>query len=235
MPNRILVVQHTAFEGLGAFGPWLAERGMGIETIAHDAPVPSGAADRADGLIVLGGPMGVQDTNRYPRLRDEAKLIEAALARNAPVLGICLGSQLLASVLGARVQRAKGKEIGWGAVSLEVAAAKDALFGTAPPSFFALHWHGDAFELPARAISLAKSAVTEVQGFAYEGRAWGLLFHLEADENQVVAMADAFPDELAEVGLPRATLLAGISRHRDEMRRVGSLVLGRWLDVVERS
>jgi GMP synthase (glutamine-hydrolysing) len=126
----------------------------------------------AAGLIVMGGPMGVYEEARFPFLRRERNLIERALADRVPVLGICLGSQLLASALGAPVRKGLRKEIGWHPVYLEDAAGDDPLFRETPVEFDAFHWHGDVFDLPTGAVRLAHSSLTEYQAFRYGENAY---------------------------------------------------------------
>lgn len=230
----VLVVQHVADEGLGLFEAPMRARGAVVEVVGPDASLDASTLARADGLVVLGGPMGVYEADRHPRLRGEIAWLEAALTSRTPVLGICLGSQLLARALGAKVSRAPEKEIGWREVELSPEAREDALFSGAPERFHALHWHGDVFDLPHGATHLAKSALTAHQAFAYEGLAWGLLFHLEAGPAEVRAMADAFPEELEEAGVSRAQIVADAQRLLDATRAIGAQLVERWLDVVTR-
>lgn len=228
----VVVVQHVEDEGLGLFEAPMRARGVTLEIVAPSAALDRATLDRADGLVVLGGPMGVYEADRHPRLRDELAWLEAALASRTPVLGVCLGSQLLAHALGAAITRAPAKEIGWLEVELTSEARDDALFAEAPSRFHALHWHGDVFELPDRATPLARSAKTAHQAFSYGGFAWGLLFHLEAGPAEVGAMAGAFPEELDEVGLSPDAIVADSERHLDATRAIGAQLVGRWLDLV---
>jgi GMP synthase (glutamine-hydrolysing) len=138
--------------------------------------------DEVDGVVAMGGPMNVDDVAGYPALAAEREWLAEAVRRDMPVLGICLGAQLLARALGAQVRRGERPEIGFAAV--EVGDLHDPLVGALAPSTTVFHWHGDVFELPQGARSLASSAQTEHQAFRY-GRAWGILFHPEADAELV--------------------------------------------------
>ena len=227
----VLLVQHVAVEKPGLIGDVLLRRGVATTLVGPDDSIPETAAREARGIVVLGGPMGVFEADRHPRLREEIAMLERAVAADKPVLGICLGSQLLASALGARVYRGPHKELGWFDVTLQPAAHEDALLSVAPPRFPALHWHGDIFDLPAGASHLASSEQTAHQAFA-RGCAWGLLFHLEAPAAQVSAMAHAFPEELAEVGTSSDVLMAATRRCAAEAERLGSAVFERWVDLL---
>lgn len=179
--------------------------------------------------------MGVYEVDRHPRLRDEMKLMEEALDEEIPVLGLCLGSQLLAAVLGARVTPGPAKELGWREVALEEAAKRDPLFGNLPARFNALHWHGDVFDLPQGASLLARSAMTPHQAFSYGPSAWGILFHLEAGAAEVRAMAEAFPDEVRAGGTTPGDLVKSTVIEEAASAGLASVVFGRWLDLVRRA
>src|SRR5262249_25507763 len=154
------------------------EAGARAEHVRADLgqPIPRSIGEAA-GLIVMGGPMGVYEQDRYPYLTDEIRLIEDALGVGKPILGICLGSELLAAALGAEVRRATSKEIGWHRVSLTDSALEDKLLSGIDSSFMAYHWHGDEFELPVGAVALIRSDATANQAFRYGDRAYGFLFH----------------------------------------------------------
>ncbi len=150
--RSVLVLQHSPVEGLGSFAEVLRERRIGVCLIDADSSLPCDALDGAGGVIVLGGPMGVNDGALFPRLIAERELLSRALRRRTPILGLCLGSQLLAAALGAPVRRGPRKELGWYEVTLESGALGDRLFSALPSAFTALHWHGDIFDLPRGAL-----------------------------------------------------------------------------------
>jgi GMP synthase (glutamine-hydrolysing) len=229
----VRVLQHIEAEGPGLVAQALGSRDVDVAVTRADRgePVPE-HLDAAVGLLVMGGPMGVYEVDRYPYLASEQRLIESALRADVPVLGICLGSQLLAATLGANVAPGARKEIGWFDVTRREASADDALLGTTPLAFRALHWHGDVFDLPAGAVSLARSELTAHQAFRHGERAHGFLFHLEAGHAQVVAMAKEFADELRDAGVDGAALVAETPAAVRDVAPVANAVFAAWADSV---
>jgi len=149
-----------------------------------------------DWLIVMGGPMGVHDEARYPWLASEKELIKAAIRAGKRVLGICLGAQLIAHVLGARVERNPYREIGWFEITRAPAAAETILALALPATAQVFHWHGDTFAIPAGARLLASSAACVNQGFIKDDRVVGLQFHLETTPQSATALVEHCGDEL---------------------------------------
>jgi len=231
--SKIWVLQHTACETLGTIADALEAEALAWQYVRvfEGKPVPREMGD-AGGLIVMGGPMGVYEQDRYPHLKDELRLIEAALKAGKPVLGVCLGSQLLAAALGAVVRKGPHKEIGWYRVRLSDAAAADRLWNNAPREFMALHWHGDVFDLPAGAVNLAASELTAHQAFRYGNSAYGLLFHLEMTGEMIAAMAAAFGDELHEAGGNASRLAAQTAANCGRLEAIGETVFTRWARLV---
>jgi GMP synthase (glutamine-hydrolysing) len=225
---KVLVVQHTAPETLGTIVDALEPKGVSVQYIRvfQDEPVPK-AMDGAAGLIVMGGPMAVRDQGRFPYLRDEMRLLEQAVKADKPVLGVCLGSQLLASILGGRVTAAK-KEIGWSQIRLSPQAQQDPLWAGTPDSFTAFHWHGDVFDLPPGAVGLASSDATPHQAFRHGTKAYGLLFHLEMTENMIREMIRTFSDELLEQNLDGGWMIQKGGEYLPVMEKIGGAVFGRW-------
>jgi GMP synthase (glutamine-hydrolysing) len=219
---KVTVLQHVAPEGLASIQDALDAKQVSAEVVRIFDGDAAPRSLETDGLIVMGGPMGVYDP--FPHLRDEQKLIESALSQGKPVLGVCLGSQLIASVLGATVKPSGRQEIGWHRVTIK----DDPLWDGVPRSFEALHWHGDIFDLPLGAKSLASSKMTAQQAFQH-GKALGLLFHLEVSESAIDGMADAFPEDLAKVGLTHSRLMEQSREHLPSLRSIGAAVFNRWV------
>lgn len=193
-PLHVHVLQHEPFEGLGSMAPRLAALGAKIRTTRlYENPVLP-VSNEADLLIVLGGSMSVHDEARFPWLHAEKRFLRAAIDAGGAVLGICLGAQLIADVLGARVVRNPVPEIGWfpvEAVPPPVAAAF-----RFPDRFPAFHWHGETFDLPPGAIHLARSEHCVHQAFQFGERVIGLQFHLETTPEDVQSLIEHCGKEL---------------------------------------
>lgn len=234
--SKVWVLQHIHCETPGTIANALES----TATTAHyvrtfeGQPVPKTIGDVA-GLIVMGGPMGVYDHPRYPFLRDEMRLIDQALQQEKPVLGVCLGSQLLAATLGAAVTKGERKEIGWHPVTLTESAVTDRLWAGVEPSFMAYHWHGDVFELPQGAVSLASSGLTECQAFRYGRSAYGFLFHMEMTERIIEDMVKTFTDELQEAGVDGREIVGRVGDYLPDLQKIGETVFQRWASLSARA
>ena len=175
---KIHWLQHVDFEGLGSMEKWAREKGHALSCTRLFAGETLPPLDHFDLLIVMGGPMGVHDQDQYPWLQSEKDFLRQVIAAGKPVLGVCLGAQLLADVLGAQVTANKEKEIGWFPLE-RVGNVPEGLEGVLPECPTVFHWHGDTFTLPDKAVRLYSSAACVNQAFVYEGRVIGLQFHLE--------------------------------------------------------
>ncbi|MDX1612605.1 MAG: type 1 glutamine amidotransferase [Candidatus Thermoplasmatota archaeon] len=196
MPTTLHVLQHAPYEGPAHLGWWALTRGLRLaRTQLHTGEALPSVED-LENLVILGGPMSVGDETTYPWLAAEKALIGEAIEEGLPVLGVCLGAQLIAEVLGGEVTRAEHREVGWHPVTLTGEAGKHRALQDLPSSFQALHWHGDTYELPTGATHLARSEACEQQAFAYQDHVLALQFHLEFAPGDVQRLAEACPQDL---------------------------------------
>lgn len=224
MSKRVLIFRHVPFEGAGRLEDVLTARGIGfhyVDLYRPDAPAPDPAA--ADGLVFLGGPMSVNDP--LPYLDCERAILRQAFARNQPVLGICLGSQLIAQTLGARVYRNGRKEIGWFDLEFTGAARRDPLFAglTAPQPVF--HWHSETFDLPEGAVHLASSEACRHQAFRMGTTTYALQFHAEVTPTMIQEW-ESQDQNCADVHELAAPLDA--NRHDNRMHLLANQLFSSW-------
>ncbi len=231
-PPKVIVLQHAACETLGSIETALRQANLPFSYVRSfdGEEVPPSAIDYC-GLVVMGGPQSAYEEAQYPYLARERRLIESALKHELPVLGICLGSQLIAHALGAKVYPGAAKEIGWYQVKLSDSAKHDALFAGVPPTFMGYHWHGDVFDLPAGAELLASSAMTPHQAFRFGKHAYGLLFHMEVTRPLIANMTTTFTEELHAAGGSPQHILAGADQHLSALEGIGHTVFSRWAEL----
>ena len=220
-------IRHVAFEGLDGFGPALAEAGYCVRVADAPAGLPVEELLAADLLLVLGGPIGANEDTSYPFLRDELGVIERRLARELPTLGVCLGAQLIARALGARVFPAAAKEIGFAPVRLTHEGEQSCLspFAREP---ITLHWHGDTFELPEGAARLASTQACENQAFQLGRHAIGFQFHPEATGRNLEHWLVGHAIELANADVDVPKLRADAERWHPSLVRKADAVAGDW-------
>ena len=236
---RILVFQHVAAEPLGTLDPLIRGRGHRIRFANFERePEAQPNVDRYRGLVVLGGPMNVEDQAQRPHLKTELRAIERMLEQGKPVLGICLGAQLLAHVLGAPVRRHAIPEIGWCPLQTTATGRDDpvlAPLGDGAPVF---QWHGCHFGIPDGAVHLARSDACEQQAFRWGDNAYGFQFHLEMDDPLIERWLanPAYREELAQSGLPQdeGMIRAQTRQHIAAMQTRADAVFNNFLDLVGR-
>lgn len=193
---HIQCLTHVPFEGPAGIADWAGARGHGIDVTPLHSGAPLPDPDRYHWLVVMGGPMGVGDESGHPWLADEKRAIREAVAAGKTVLGVCLGAQLIAEVLGGRVYRNAHPEIGWMPVELTPEGRESPLLGFLPQTLQVFHWHGDTFDLPPGAVHLARSAGCAHQAFSYADRVLGLQFHLESTPGSVADLVAHCADEI---------------------------------------
>ncbi|KAF0180563.1 MAG: hypothetical protein FD164_1780 [Nitrospirae bacterium] len=190
----VLVLKNISSEGPGTMAGYLAQRAIPYSVIDLYAGEPVPVAEEFDMLVMLGGPMSVNDDNSYSYIRQEYELTRRFISQRKPVLGICLGAQIMAKALGAKVFRGPEKEIGWLDITLTTVALRDfrmLKLATHPQGgdvwqrFKVFHWHGETFELPVGAVRLAASDMYANQAFRYGSHAYALQFHIEVDREMV--------------------------------------------------
>jgi GMP synthase-like glutamine amidotransferase len=227
---RCLVLQHVEPESPYALEDrlTLAEIDLDVRQVHRGDPVPSDIED-FDGLIVMGGPMSAASDDGFPSRVAEIAVIADALSAGVPTLGVCLGAQLLAAAVGARVYPgAGGPEIGWGLVTLTADCAEDALLRGLSATVEVMHWHGDTFDLPDGAVRLAENDRYVNQAFRVGDSAWGLQFHLEVTADAVQTFVDAFGDELHHAGIDPQTILAATPGAIERLAETQDAVIDRF-------
>lgn len=232
--KNVVAVRHVAFEDLGSFERVLGDRGYHV-AYADVGLDDLGALDPlgADLLVVLGGPIGAYEEASYPFVLDELRLLEKRLAADLPTLGVCLGAQLMARALGARVYPGGRKEIGWALLELTDEGRRSCLRYLAPEETPVLHWHGDTFDLPRGAARLASTEAYQNQAFAWGRRALALQFHVEATARGLERWFVGHACEIAatpEVSVAR--LRRDTARFVPALERQASRCFEAWLDAI---
>jgi GMP synthase-like glutamine amidotransferase len=214
MKKRAVCLQHVSFEGPGAFAPLLEKQGYRVES--RLVPAEGLPKDAGDFLLVMGGPMSVNDPDAW--IKEEIGFIEQAVRAGMSVLGVCLGAQLMAKALGARVRPGRGLEIGMTKLQVTAEGKSDPWLGSLPHSFEVFEWHGEVFKLPAGAVPLASSEVCPLQAFRFGSKAYGLLFHLEIERSGIEALCRECPEDLHQAKKDATTLIQRAEPHLPPMQ-----------------
>jgi GMP synthase (glutamine-hydrolysing) len=233
---RALVLQHIECEPPGVYEDVLVERGVEIERVELDRGEPLPPWRDVDAVIAMGGPMSVNDDADHPWLTDEKRAIAEAVRAGVPFWGVCLGVQLLAASLGARVYPGPQSEVGLMPVTLSEEALADPVFAGLPREVLTLQWHGDTFDLPEGAVALAGSPVCPNQAFRWGERAYGVQFHLEVSTEMAKewAAVPEYEESLERVKGPGALprLIGELEEAAEGMRTRGRTLFERWLDLI---
>ncbi|NQE05932.1 GMP synthase [glutamine-hydrolyzing] subunit A [ANME-1 cluster archaeon GoMg1] len=227
---KVLIVQHVECEGPGYLKDFLHEKRIEYEIarMYEEEQLP----DNFDALIVLGGPMNVYEEERHPYLKSLNKTITNFATEGGHYLGFCLGGQLLAKALDAKVRRNHTKEIGNFEILLTERGVKDPLFKGFKHTFPALEWHGDTFEIPEGAIKLAESELCTNQAFRFKN-AYGLQFHLETTPEMLKEWTDVYADEFNEEGIDAAVMLKETEKKADIYRELSNQLFANFLRLVK--
>lgn len=233
MTRKIVqAIRHIGFEDLGSFAAPLNEAGYDIEYVdVAERDLATLDPLSADLLVVLGGPIGVNDHEAYPVVTHEIRILKERLAADRPTLGICLGAQLMAAALGARVYPGPEKEIGWSALELPETAAPNPL--SALRDAPVLHWHGDTFDLPEGSTLLASTPLCAHQAFSRGPNVLGLQFHPEAQQARFEHWLLGHASELATSGIDPVTLRSDAARYGGGLEKAGVAMLADWLSSLE--
>jgi len=227
-----IALRHIDFEDAGTFADVLAEYGYQLQYLDPTlGEMDHAAIQRADLLMVLGGPVGVDDGPRYPFLEQEHAIVRERLDSGKPLFGICLGAQLIAKALGANVYPLGSKEIGFAPLTLTAAGKHSVLaaLGNTP----VLHWHGDEFDIPANAVHLASTSVCPHQAFSIGRNVLALQCHLEADTRNIERWLVGHAHELAHAGIDPRTLRKDASASGERLTIAARAVFAAWLNQLE--
>ena len=234
---RVLVLQHIACEHPGVFSDVIRERGVESVAIELDRGQELPAWREFDAVLVMGGPMGAGDDADHPWLATERRLVREAVVAGRPFLGVCLGAQVLAASLGARVYPAERPEVGLLEVELTAEGRTDPLFAGLGERLVSLQWHGDTFDLPAGAVRLAHSAEVANQAFRAGERAYGVQFHLEVTGEMARewGRVPAYRESLAATlgGQRGAAFLGDVERRAGELHPPARRLIANWLETAE--
>jgi GMP synthase (glutamine-hydrolysing) len=193
---KVLIIKHVEIEGPGLIEYCLMQEKIPYQILNINSNIRLPRLDDLNHIVILGGPMNVYEEDHYPFLKVEDLFIKEAIERGKAILGICLGAQLIAKALGAKVFKASVKEIGWYDVSLTRIGFRDPLFSSLPKTFPVFQWHGDTFEIPKAGKLIATSTDVPHQAFRYGENVYGLQFHLEVTEEMIKDWINSYEDEL---------------------------------------
>ncbi len=232
--NKVLVIRNDAKEGAGQLGSLLKARGFDqSEVLGQEADFTSLKPREFAGLVVLGGAQGAYETDTYPYLADEIDLTMTFMEKELPVIGLCLGAQLLATALGGEVKQNRQKELGWLDICITDEGQQDALMKQHPSSAAAFHFHGDYFETPPGCVNLASSELTSCQLFRYRDNVYGFQYHVEVDYPLIEVMCLNNVDYMARYGVDAQAVVDRSRGMLDDYLTRSGRILHAWIDMLE--
>jgi GMP synthase (glutamine-hydrolysing) len=226
--SKVLIIQHIECEDPGIISTLLKE--MDIVSEYFDDSISSLKDHR--GLIILGGPMGVYETDKYPLLKKEIDLIREALNYSLPIMGICLGAQLLIKAVQGDVYKGNKKEIGWYNIRLTEEGMTDPLFRGIPEEIMVFQWHGDTFNLPDNCVRLASSDIYPNQAFRFRDNAYGLQFHLEVTYEMILSWLDEYDEEVDREDVDVERIIKDSKIYINPLMETGKIIFKRFLSLV---
>jgi GMP synthase (glutamine-hydrolysing) len=227
---KVHYLQHVSYEDPAYILEWFEEEDHDISytRLHRDEPLPT--SDDYDLLLIMGGPMSIYDYATYPWLKDEKWFIEEALDNNKHIIGICLGAQILADVLGARISKNDDVEIGWFPIR-KTQQAKSTIFDSLPENFTTFHWHGDTFEIPQGGVWVAESEACRNQAFLYSNNVLGLQYHMEITKESINDMLKHAKADISEgpyIQTPEQ-IIKGMRKNIKENNKMTRLLIDNFL------
>jgi GMP synthase-like glutamine amidotransferase len=229
----VLIIKHIDTEGPGTLGDFFENTQWETRVIELNKNEVLPPVDSCEAIITLGGPMNVYEEGKYPFLKDEDRFLKRAIKEGVPILGICLGAQLLAKAVGAKVKKAEHKEIGWHSVNLTDDGRKDSLFQGLSDSLSVFQWHEDTFELPRGAKLLATSRTCHNQAFRFGRNAYGLQFHLEVNAEMIDSWIKEYQVESKEFDVK--DMLIETYRNSEPLKKLADVVYFNFAKVITSS
>ena len=230
--SEFLVLQHIECEDLGTIANAMSQRGIGYKYVRlfDGEPVPYDPGNYS-GMIILGGPMNVYEEDKFPYLKDEDILIKKAVKNDMPVLGICLGGQLIAKATGAKVSKGTKKEIGWYDLKLTKDSRQDKVFNSLPGTIKVFQWHGDTFDIPDGAVHLAGSELFSNQAYRVGSTIYGLQFHLEVTQEMINRWISEYEEELSTLDYINAgRIISDTPAYIDNLNRCAELFFDKFFE-----